>query len=362
MKKIIIITNHSYMLWQFRRELISSLIAYGNQVIIVLPFGEKTEELRALGCRLLDTPMNRRGTNPMQELKLLREYRRILKAEKPDLVLTYSVKPNLYGGILCAVMGIARCMHVQGTGTAFQKPLLRSFVTVLYRVAARGAKVVFFENEDNARLFREKRIIRPDQQRILPGAGVNLEYFSAAEYPQGDRVHFLFLGRLMQEKGIRELLDALEQLYREGEQFHLDILGFQEEQWQREVERLKKLGICTHHGFQLDPRPFYKKAHCVVLPSYHEGMSNVLLEAGATARPVITSNIPGCREAVEEGITGYLCESRNTEALKEKLRQFLHLPRDAARQMGLCARKKMESEFDRNQVVALTIAAIMREE
>ena len=145
MKKILIITNHSYMLWQFRRELIGALIAQGNQVLIALPFGDRVEELRNLGCRLLDTPMNRRGTDPVQEMKLVGRYYRILKAEKPDLVLTYSVKPNVYGGILCRIMGIPRCMHVQGIGTAFNKKWLRGIVTVLYRMAARGAKTVFFE-------------------------------------------------------------------------------------------------------------------------------------------------------------------------------------------------------------------------
>ena len=362
MKKILIITNHSYMLWQFRRELIAALVARGLEVVIALPFGDRVEELKSLGCRLIDTPLERRGTNPMEEMKLLMRYRRILKQEKPDLVLTFSVKPNVYGGILCRLMKIPRCMHVQGIGTAFQKPVLSGLVTLLYRLAAGGAKTVFFENQENARLFREKKITDEKHQLVLPGAGVNLSHFEAREYPRRDTVRFLYLGRLMREKGIRELFDALEQLHREGENFHLDIVGFQEEQWQENVERLEKLCICTHHGFRFDPRPYYGNADCVVLPSYHEGMSNVLLEAGATARPVITSDIPGCREAVEDGVTGYLCRSKDTEDLKNKLRKFIHLPREEAREMGLRAREKMQRQFDKNQVVAMTLAALLQEE
>lgn len=362
MKKILIITNHSYMLWQFRRELISSLIAPGNQVIIALPFGDRVEELRNLGCRLIDTPMERRGTNPARELKLMGHYRRILKAEKPDLVLTYSVKPNVYGGILCRLMKIPRCIHVQGIGTAFQKPVLNSFVTVLYRMAAKGAKVVFFENSENARLFREKGITEEKQVCLLSGAGVNLKHFTQAEYPREEPVRFLYLGRMMKEKGFGELLEAAQSLFSQGMDFHLDLVGFQEEQWQQTIEKLKNMGFVTDHGFQTDPRPFYAKAHCVILPSYHEGMSNVLLEAAATGRPVITSNIPGCREAVEDGVTGFTCRVRDPEDLKAKMRAFLDLHQDRRKEMGIRGREKMEKEFDREQVVARTLAAVFQEE
>ena len=161
---------------------------------------------------------------------------------------------------------------------------------------------------------------------------------------------------------MEELIAALEQLLEEGYSFHLDLVGFQEEQWQQRLENLRKAGVCTDHGFQPDPRPFYEMAHCVVLPSYHEGMSNVLLEAGATGRPVITSDIPGCREAVDNGSTGLTCPPADVRGLKNVIREFLALPRESRREMGERGRRKMESEFDRNQVVARTLDAIFQEE
>lgn len=362
MKKILIFTNNSFMLWQFRRELISSLVAEGNEVILALPFEEKIPELRALGCRCVHTPLDRRGMNPVTDGKLLLHYRRILIRETPDLVLTYSVKPNVYAGILCRMLGIGRCMHVQGIGTAFQRPLLRPIVTGLYRLGARGARVVFFENQDNARLFREKNIVKKETVCVLPGAGVNLRHFSLREYPGGEPVRLLYLGRLMKEKGVEELFTALEQLRQEGYSFHLDVVGFQEEQWHQRMEPLRQAGVCTDHGFRPDPRPCYENAHCVILPSYHEGMSNVLLEAAATGRPLIASDIPGCREAVADGVSGYLCPPRDVKALKKKIAEFLALPREAREEMGRAGRRKMESEFDRNQVVAQTLAALLQEE
>ncbi len=309
--KLLFLTNHSFMFWQFRRELMEALLSQGHSVTIGVPFSDHIEDFEAMGCRMLDIPLDRRSVNPITDGKLFLRYWKLLREEKPDLVVTYSIKPNVYAGLVCRMLGIPYCTNVQGVGTAFQKRYTASLATFLYRIALKKARVVFFENSANAALFQEKHITPESQQRILRGAGVNLDFYQQESYPKNETIHFLFLGRLMQEKGIDELFQAVRRLHKEGAEFFLDIVGFYEDGYIEQVEELEALGICKFHGFQPDPRPYYAAADCIVMPSYHEGMSNVLLEAAATGRPLITSDIPGCREAVDKDLSGYTCPCRD---------------------------------------------------
>ena len=247
---------------------------------------------------------------------------------------------------------------MQGLGTAFQKKGIAQLVTVMYRTALKKAKTVFFENSANAEMFVQKGIIPAEKQCVLNGAGINLDFYPAQPYPERSPVHFLYLGRLMKEKGIGELFAAAKQLHEEGFSFHLDLVGFYEDEYREAAARLEQLGIATFHGFQPDPRPYYGASHCVVLPSYHEGMSNVLLEAAATGRPVITSNIPGCREAVIPGESGLLCTVQDAQSLADAMRQFLSLPPARRAQMGRAGRAHMESRFDKKTVVEQMLHAL----
>lgn len=360
MKKVLIVTNHSYMLWQFRRELIQELLKE-HEVIISTPFVGHEEDFAAMGCKMIDTKVDRRGINPVTDLKLYRFYAKMLKEETPDMVITYSIKPNVYTGFLCRIHKIPYCVNVQGLGTAFQKPGLAQIVTLMYTTALKRAKTVFFENEANAAVFREKRITPARQQTLLPGAGVNQEYYRQEPYPEQDAVHFLFLGRIMKEKGVEELFTAIQKLHdKYKEQVVLDLVGFFEDEYKEQVEQLTEKNIAVFHGFQKEPRPYYTKADCVVLPSYHEGMSNVLLEAASTGRALITSDIPGCRESVEEGRNGYLCKVKDAEALYEKMEMFMHLSREEREQMGNAGRAKMEREFAKETVVKKTLESVWR--
>lgn len=361
MKKVLIITNHSFMFWQFRRELVAAMLEQGHQVTLALPFGDRAEDLRDLGCELIETPMDRRSINPLKEIFLIRLYRRILDRVCPDIVVTYSIKPNIYAGTACARRGIPYCINVQGVGTAFQSPVIAPLAAAMYRKATRSAKVVFFENEDNARMFREKNIVSGDKQVVLSGAGINLEHYAPQAYPENDHIRFLYLGRLMREKGVDELFSAVRRLHQDGEVFTLDLVGFFEENYRKQVAELVDLGICRFHGFQMETRPFYAGVDCIVLPSYHEGMSNVLLEAAAMARPLITSDVPGCREAVDQGISGYICPAKDAEALYQTMKQFLRLPREQREAMGIAGNAKMRAQFDKKNVVAQTLAAIFKE-
>lgn len=361
MKKILIITNHSYMLWRFRRELIQALLK-GHEVAVSTPFVGHQDDFAKLGCRMIETDVDRRGINPVTDLKLYKRYTQIIKEEKPDMVITYSIKPNIYAGFACRRRKIPYCVNVQGLGTAFQKAGLAQIVTIMYKVALKKAKTVFFENEGNAEMFRKQKITPASQQTILAGAGINLEEYVYEPYPENEAFHFLYLGRIMKEKGVDELFYAIRKLHEEyGEKVVLDLVGFFEDEYKEQVEKLVEDGIAVFHGFQQEPRPYYKKADCVVLLSYHEGLSNVLLEAAATGRPVITSDIPGCKETVEDGRTGYLCEVKNGEELYWKMKKMVEKPEEERRQMGACGREKMEREFDKVLVVKKTVEKIMPE-
>ena len=359
MKKILILTNHSFMLWQFRRELIAALMEQGNTVVIGTPFGDRVEDFRSLGIKMIDTPLHRRGMNPVEDSQLLIRYFRILRSEKPDLVITYSIKPNIYAGFACRMLGIPYCANVQGLGTAFQKKVMAALVTGMYRAALKKSKTVFFENSANADLFVQKGIIPMEKRCVLNGAGINLEFHTVQPYPETSPVHFLYLGRLMKEKGIGDLFEAATQLHREGYSFHLDLVGFYEDAYNEAARQLEQAGIATFHGFQPNPQSYYKAAHCVVLPSYHEGMSNVLLEAAATGRPVITSDIPGCREAVIPGESGLLCTAQDTLSLKDAMKRFLSFSPAERAEMGRRGREYMESRFDKKTVVETTLRALL---
>lgn len=357
MKKILVLTNHSYMLYRFRLELLQEL-AKTHEVVLSMPFVGHEDDFKSLGFRCIETPVDRRGINPVKDLALLRTYKKLLKAEHPDFVITYSVKPNIYGGMACTAQKIPFCANVQGLGTAFQKTGIAQLVTILYKRAFRKVKFVFFENEANAEEFRNRKILTRDRQVIVHGAGINLANYPLQPYPNNSQVHFLYLGRIMKEKGIDELLFAVEQLRKEGLSFHLDMVGFFEDAYKEQVESLVHQGIATFHGFQSDPKPYYAQADCVILPSYHEGMSNVLLEASATGRPVITSDIPGCKEAVDPNISGLLVPVKDGTALAQAMGAFLRMSHAERVQMGLAGRKKMEAEFPKEQIIAQSIQAM----
>ncbi len=359
MGKILIVTNHSYMLWRFRKELIAALMEE-HEVVLSMPFVGHEDDFKALGLRCIETKIDRRGINPVTDFKLLKTYAKLLKEESPDMVITYSIKPNIYAGIVCGWRGIPYCANVQGLGTAFQKKGLAQFVTVLYKFAFRKVRTVFFENEFNAAEFQKRHIIPVQKQKILKGAGINLEAYPYREYPENERFHFLYLGRIMREKGMDELFAAAERLHSDGENFCLDLVGFFEDEYKEKVEQLQREGVVLFHGFQEEPRPFYAAADCVVLPSYHEGMSNVLLEAASMGRPLITSDIPGCYEAVSDGETGLLVEVKSADSLYEAMKRMLGISRQERIEMGRCGRQKMEREFGKELVVAETIEALGR--
>jgi lipopolysaccharide/colanic/teichoic acid biosynthesis glycosyltransferase/glycosyltransferase involved in cell wall biosynthesis len=358
-KKILIITNHSYMLYRFRKELIQKLLE-DSEVVISTPFVGHETDLKELGANCIKTEVDRRSINPFTDLKLLHTYKTILKQEKPDLVITYSIKPNIYAGYLCGKMKIPFCANVQGLGTAFQKALLSNLVTVMYRTAFRKVETVFFENQANAQAFVRRRILPAKKEVVLSGAGINLEEYRYRQYPNNEKVHFLYLGRIMKEKGMDELFAAVEQLRKNGCEFVLDLVGFFEDEYKKQIEQLQSEGVVRFYGFQENPKPYYAQTDCVVLPSYHEGMSNVLLEAAASGRAIITTDIPGCREAVDNGKSGMLCKVKSTDSLYKAMKRFTELSREKRELLGKAGREKMEKKFNKKKVVEETVKVITK--
>lgn len=353
--KILILANFDVGLYQFRRELIAELLKT-NEVYISLPYGELVEPLKEMGCKYIDTQLERRGMNPFKDAKLFFTYLKIFRQVKPDLVITYTIKPNVYGGFAARVTRIPYAVNITGLGTAFQNTgMLRTAVTLMYKLGCKKAKVVFFENEENKRIFIDKRIVKKEQVCLLNGAGVNLDYYQVTEYPAGDVTKFLFIGRVMKEKGIDELFSAMRYLINEGIDCSLDVLGGLDENYEEKIKKYEEEGWLNYYGYQKDVRPFIAAAHCLVLPSWHEGMANTNLESAACGRPIITSNIHGCLEAVEDGVTGFLCEKKNADNLYHIMRKFTELSYAEQKTMGLAGRRRMEQLFDKRKVIEATI-------
>lgn len=359
--KALILTNLDVGLYRFRIELIEELLKE-NEVYISLPDGDLIKPLEEIGCRFINTKLSRRGINPITDYNLLRTYRRILKTVQPDLVITYTVKPNVYGGYQCRKLKIPYVVNVTGLGTAFQKRgLLRGLVTTLYRIGLKKAKVVFFENIENKQLLVQKKIVKEKQACLMPGAGVNTEAYALSPYPDdSEQTVFLFMGRIMKEKGIDELFTAMRRLKNEKNNCKLIVLGGYEEDYSDKIKHYSADGWLDYQGFQDDVKPFITKSHCFVLPSWHEGMANTNLECASMGRPVITSSIHGCMEAVEDGVSGYLCEKQNADDLYEKMKMFISLSYDERKAMGLAGRKRMEEIFDKQIVVKKTVDRLFR--
>lgn len=359
--KILILANNDEGLYKFRKELILKLLSEENDVIASIPTGRWVQKLRKLGVKIIKTNINRRGINPIEDFGLMIHYLHIILSVKPDLVITYTIKPNIYGGMVSRFLNIPYCVNITGLGSAFQEEnFVRKMVCFLYKIACKRAKVVFFENEENKQIFLEYHLIRKEQAYKLNGAGVNLEEFPYTEYPnEKTSIRFLFIGRVMKEKGVDELFEAAKRIKAEYSDIFFDIVGPMEDEYGSVIERLEKDGIITYYGYQKDVKPFIAGCHCFVLPSWHEGMANTLLEAGAMGRPLITSNIHGCMEAVENGVNGYLFQKQKAESLYQFIKKFILLSNEEKKTMGINARKLIEKKFDKQKVVMDTISKIL---
>ena len=357
--KVLVVANFDVGLYKFRKELIQEILNSGHEVYISLPNGDLVQPLVDMGCQFIETELDRRGMNPVTDLKLIGKYRKILNQVKPDLVITYTIKPNIYMGMLCKNRSIPYVINITGLGTAFQSHgmMLKVFVE-MYKLACKKAQTVIFENCENMQIFKDYGIVKEQQCLLNNGAGVNLEEYPFTAYPNDEQIRFLFVGRVMQEKGIDELYEAARRIKEEYNNVYFDIVGPYEDDYKDVTEQLVNDGVIEYHGYQDDVKPFIEKAHCFVLPSWHEGMANTNLECGAMGRPIITSNIHGCLEAVIDGETGYLAEPKNADDLYDKMKKFIDLPYDKKIEMGQASHNHIAEKFDKKDVVSKTIERI----
>ena len=362
MAHILFVGNYSLGMYRFRGDLISALLAAGHRVTVLLPDEEYAGEIKSLGASLVLTPMDRRGMNPFRDLSLFGFYKKLFRELRPDAVVTYTIKPNIYAGRAAAQLGIPFAANITGLGSAFEKPgALMTLVTIMYRSSLKNARRVFFENSVNRQLFLDRKIVRKEQTVLLNGAGVNTEDFSPqplADKTDDHRFRFLYIGRVMREKGIDELLRAMRILKDRGVSCLLDIVGITEEDYKEEFSEAESEGWLCDRGFQKDVRPFIAGCDCFVLPSWHEGMANTNLEASSSARPVITTDIPGCREEVVSGVTGWLVPPKDAAALAAAMEEVATLPREKLAKMGTAGRLFVKEHFDKKKIVGETVAVI----
>lgn len=358
-RRILFLANHDMVIYNFRRELVERLLKEENEVYISSPYGDRIDLLTAIGCKFIKTEFNRHGKNPVKDIDLFKRYCRIIKEIKPNVVLTYTIKPNIYGGIACQFCGVPYISNVTGLGTSIENGGILSFISChLYKTGIKKASTVFFQNKYNQELF-ETEIFKPDNTLLLPGSGVNLMENCLEQYPDEGPLRFLFIGRIMKDKGIEEYLACAKYVKSKHPSFCFSIVGpYDDDSYADEITKLSEEGIITYYGFQKDIHSIIKKHHAIIHPSYHEGLSNVLLEAAATGRPILASLVPGCMETFDNGISGIGFEVKNAQSLIAAVDKFIALPYEEKKEMGLRGRKKVEREFDRKIVVSAYIEEI----
>lgn len=357
MSKIMLISPKDNNFYNFRSELILKLYDIGHEVILVCPYGKKIDYFIKRGCRFVDISMDRRGTSIINDLKLVKAYRQLLKIEKPDVVLTYTSKPSIYAGLVCGIMKIPYI--VNNAGLMETSGLFDIFMKLLYKIGWSKASCMMYQNTQERDVI-QKLVGKKMHYRDIPGSGVNIEAFPFAEYPKNDEiVTFNYVARIVKIKGIDELLECARRIKEKYSNVRFVLYGdYDDEHYFTKVERLQEEGIVEYGGVQLDMKPCICAAHAVIHPSYYEGMTNVVLEHSSMGRPCIGSNIPGVKEGIDNGKTGFLFEVKNVNSMVEAVERFLLLTHEEKVAMGRAARIKMENEFKREIVTDIYIEEI----
>jgi galacturonosyltransferase len=363
LKKVLILANDNSTIYNFRRELLGRLREEGYEVFVSVPPHQRNAVFEKMGCRVLQTDISRKGTNPLKEWLVYREYLRLLRDVRPDVALTYTIKPNIYGSLACRKMGIPYINNVTGLGSMLQREnIISKFFIFLQKLAFRKSYCVFFQNSSNMRYFKEKKAIG-DRAALLPGSGVNLDLHKFCPYPPEEGgIRFIVVSRLRYDKGYEELFRAIELLNERIKgiaEFH--IVGWIEERaYETRLRELEKRLPIVYHGeiSQEEVHELIASSHCLIHPSHHEGMSNVMMEAAAAGRPLIASDSPGCREIIDVNQTGFTFQVKSAEALAGVIERFLSLSMPEREKMGRKGHMKMAKYFDRRIVVDAYIEKI----
>jgi glycosyltransferase involved in cell wall biosynthesis len=361
-KTLLISINAAWNVYNFRRGLIEALQRAGHEIAVLAPDDGYGERLQAMGCAFTPLEMDNQGVSPGRDLGLLRRYHVAIGRIRPDLFLGWTVKPNIYGSIAARLRGVPVINNVSGLGTAFlRKGLLGALVIVLYKRALRRSKTVFFQNDEDRRLFLDLGIVRAHQARLLPGSGIDLDAFCPVE--AGGGPDFLFVGRLLWDKGVREFVDAARLARLQRPELRFGMLGFVDSPnrtavSQAELQAWVDEGLVDYLGAQEDVRPHLAAAGCIVLPSYREGLPRSLLEGAAMEKPLIAADVPGCRDVVTHGENGLLCAARDPRALADAMLSIADMSADERVAMGKRGRAIVEQKFDQRIVITRYLEAI----
>lgn len=353
MSRVLFLANHFITLYSFRKEILQRLCADGHEVYLSLPENEDNHLFEEMGCKIVLTDIDRRGVNPKNDVKLMMQYKKIIKKVNPDVIFSYTIKPNIYGAMVSNWLHYRQVCNVTGTGATFlKKSFVSRVATVLYRLSIKHSYKVFFQNTGDREYFIAHKMIK-NNWAMLPGSGCNVDEHHFVEMPSDEVVCFLFSGRVMEVKGIDEYLECAKAIHTRYPNTRFLIAGWnEEEKYKTIVAEYEKAGYVEYIGFRKDINDWVARCHCTILPSHGgEGVPNVLLESAATGRACIGSRINGTMDVIEEGKNGYLFEAGNAADLIAKVEQFLALTLDEKKAMGRAGRLKVEKEFNRQIVV-----------
>lgn len=352
-KKILILSNHFVTLFFFRRELIMRLIHDGHDVYLSMPQSDENSFFEDLGCKILNSPIDRRGINPINDLRLMYNYVKIMHHLKPNIIFSYTIKPNIYGSIASRLTNNIQVCNITGTGATFLKKSGISLIAkILYKISVKKSYKVFFQNNCDKDYFVQNDMVKKNYY-VLPGSGVNLEQYALCDLPSDDEINFIFIGRIMRIKGIDQYFECAKAIKERFPNTNFYIAGFiEEEKYIDIIDAYQNKGTVNYIGFQKDIKSWIQKCHCTILPSHGgEGVPNVLLESAAMGRICIVSKISGSQDVVENNVTGYLFEAGNAKKLIDSVELFIGLNHEEKKMMGLAGRRKVEKEFSRQIVI-----------
>lgn len=355
--RIAIVLNTSWNIYNFRMNFVRELLAQGHEVHTIAPTDEFTTLLKDSGCIHHPLKMDSRGANPVKDSALIFELFFIYKRVKPDVILHYTIKPNVYGTIAAAMLRIPTVNNVCGLGTVFlKKNLVSAFALFLYKISFRFANKVFFQNSDDQQLFIEQKLVPKNIVDLLPGSGIDLTRFTPVDFKRNDRFTFLLVSRLITDKGVLEFIEAVRKLKSEGLDARFQMLGAMDPEHKRGIKReiiqgWIDEGVVEYLGTAEDVRPHIQNADCIVLPSYREGTPRTLLEAASSAKPIIATDVPGCNHVVKDNFNGLLCKLKDADDLAAKMRAMAQLEDQTLKQFGINGRVKVEQEYDERIVI-----------
>jgi glycosyltransferase involved in cell wall biosynthesis len=356
---IAFVSNSAWSLFNFRLDVIRALIQAGHQVLVIAPADEYVEDLQKAGCRFVPIILNNKTLSPFADLVFYQRLKKIYRSQKPDFIFHYVAKPNIYGSLAAAAVNIPSVAVITGLGYPFAKRnWLFKLMSMLYRIALRQAREVWFLNNEDAKVFVSEKIVRIEKVKVMPGEGINTSHFVPHEPDvRRDTFTFIMSTRLLKSKGILIYADAARILLKKNYRAKFSLLGFFEDHHpdsitQDDIDRWQKEKLIDYKGYARDVRPFLSAADCFVFPSfYNEGVPRCLMEASAMQLPVITSAVKGCRDVVLNNQSGYLCKAHDPFDLADKMENMINLSQASRKKMGVAGRAYVVEKFDMQRII-----------